>query len=105
MIFSAPSRQRLADKDREEEQQLPHRNIIFIPMEYDLPIPEGKVMLTSGLFRMHLVADGVDQTNGKTYVPISKVPFWGYLFAILDLTMCLIFLKCDLLRTVTPALG
>lgn len=70
-------------------RSLPHRNIIFIPMEYDLPIPEGKVMLTSGLFRMHLVADGVDQSNGKTYVPISKVPFWGYLFAILDLTMCL----------------
>ena len=27
-------------------RSLPHRNIIFIPMEYDLPIPEGKVMLT-----------------------------------------------------------
>ena len=26
-------------------RSLPHRNIIFIPMEYDLPIPEGKVML------------------------------------------------------------
>ena len=70
-------------------RSLPHRNVLFIPMEYDLPIPEGKVMLTSGLFRTHLVVDGVDQITGKPYTPISKVPFWGYIFAILDLTMCL----------------
>lgn len=70
-------------------RSLPHRSVLFIPMEYDLPIPEGKVMLTSGLFRTHLVVDGIDQLNGKTYTPISKVPFWGYIFAILDLTMCL----------------
>ena len=70
-------------------RSLPHRSILFIPMEYDLPIPEGKVMLTSGIFRTHLVVDGVDQINGKPYTPISKVPFWGYIFAILDLTMCL----------------
>ena len=70
-------------------RSLPHRNVAFIPMEYDLPIPEGKVMLTSGLFRTHLVVDGVDQITGKPYTPISKVPFWGYIFAILDLTMCL----------------
>ena len=70
-------------------RSLPHRNVLFIPMEYDLPIPEGKVMLASGLFRTHLVVDGVDQITGKPYTPISKVPFWGYIFAILDLTMCL----------------
>ena len=29
-------------------RSLPHRNVLFIPMEYDLPIPEGKVMLASG---------------------------------------------------------
>lgn len=70
-------------------RSLPHRNVLFIPMEYDLPVPEGKVMLTSGMFRTHLVVDGVDQVTGKPYTPISKVPFWGYIFAILDLTMCL----------------
>lgn len=70
-------------------RSLPHRSVLFIPMEYDLPIPEGKVMLTSGMFSTHLVVDGVDQVNGKPYTPISKVPFWGYIFAILDLTMCL----------------
>ena len=70
-------------------RSLPHRSVLFIPMEYDLPIPEGKVMLTSGMFRTHLVVDGIDQLNGKPYTPISKVPFWGYIFAILDLTMCL----------------
>ena len=46
-------------------------------------------MLTSGLVRTHLVADGVDQINGKSHTPISKVPVWAYIFVILDLTMCL----------------
>ena len=46
-------------------------------------------MLTSGMLRTHLVGDGIDQLNGKPYTPISKVPFWGYIFAILDLSMCL----------------
>lgn len=70
-------------------RSLPHRSVFFIPMEYDLPIPEGKVMLTSGMLRTHLVVNGVDQINGKPYTPIGKAPVWGYIFAILDLTMCL----------------
>ena len=70
-------------------RSLPHRNVAFIPMEYDLPIPEGKVMLVSGMLTMQLVVDGINQSSGKPHVPISKVPVWGYIFAILDFSMCL----------------
>lgn len=70
-------------------RSLPHRNVAFIPMEYDLPIPEGKVMLVSGMVTMQLVVDGINQSSGKPHTPISKVPAWAYIFAILDLTMCL----------------
>lgn len=70
-------------------RSLPHRNVAFIPMEYDLPIPEGKVMLVSGMITMQLVVDGINQSNGKPHTPISKVPAWAYIFAILDFSMCL----------------
>ena len=70
-------------------RSLPHRHIAFIPMEYDLPVPEGKVMRVSGMFTMQLVVDGINQSNGKPHTPISKVPAWAYIFAILDFAMCL----------------
>ncbi len=71
-------------------RSLPHRNVLFLPMEYDLPIPEGKVMLASGMFFNPLIVNGVNQFNGRPYTPIGKVPFWAYIFMILDLSMCLL---------------
>lgn len=70
-------------------RSLPHRNVVFIPMEYDLPIPEGKVMLVSGMFTMQLVVDGVNQSTKKPHTSIAKVPAWAYVLAILDFSMCL----------------
>ena len=70
-------------------RSLPHRNVVFIPMEYDLPIPEGKVMLVSGMFTMQLVVDGVNRSTGKPHTHISKVPVWAYVLAVLDFSMCL----------------
>lgn len=70
-------------------RSLPHRNILFIPMEYDLPIPEGKVVLVSGMFSMQIVVDGMNQSTHKPHTPIAKVPAWAYVLAILDFSMCL----------------
>ncbi len=70
-------------------RSLPHRNVLFFTMEYDLPIPEGEVLLASGMFFNPIIVDGVNQTNGKPYTPIGKVPFWAYIFMVLDLSMCL----------------
>lgn len=74
---------------RHKLRRLPRRNILFMPMEYDLPIPEGKVMIVSGLWSAQLVVDGVNLSTGKPHTSLSKVPTWAYVLCILDFSLLL----------------
>ena len=70
-------------------RKLPIRRVLWIPMEYTLPIPNANVLLVMGMFSMQLVINGVNVQTGKPYEPIGKIPAWAYVAMVLDLTLIL----------------
>lgn len=72
-----------------ELKDLPQCKAIFMTLEYELPIPEGKVILTGG-YSLGIVVDGVNQQTGKPYTPMGKMPAWGNAFVILDFILLFI---------------
>lgn len=70
-------------------RKLPIRRVLWIPMEYTLPIPNANVLLVMGMFSMQLVINGVNVQTGKPYEPIGKIPAWAYVAMVLDITLAL----------------
>lgn len=64
-------------------KDLPQRKALFALMEYDLPIPEGHVILLGG-FHEGVVVDGINQKTGKPHTPLSDVPAWANTLVIID---------------------
>ncbi len=70
-------------------RKLPIRRVLWIPMEYTLPIPNANVLLVMGMFSMQLVINGVNVQTGKPYEPIGKIPAWAHVAMVLDITLAL----------------
>lgn len=71
------------DGQRHRMKDLPTRRIAAFFGETELPIPEARVLLVSGVWSPQLVVDGVYYQSQKPYRLSEKLPPWIYIFLAL----------------------